>query len=258
MKRLYKKLIILCFGMFILFQYKVTAQALEDEADTRPDYIIYVNRTENVVTVMEQKEDGTSEVVKSMVCSCGVDGHLTPQGTYYTSDYYEWRLLVDGSYGRYAVRFNGRILFHSVPYIETRPDTLNWEEYNRLGENASLGCVRLTVEDVKWIYDNCKVGTTVVVYSGSDVVGDVTKPTALKIAEDSPFRDWDPTDAGVYNPWLGGSGIIPQAGSLETFDYIGYADRYADLEAAFGYDKDALYDHYITYGINEGRIAEFY
>ncbi|MCH5270552.1 MAG: L,D-transpeptidase [Lachnospiraceae bacterium] len=255
MKKLSKGVLLLCLGIFLLYQYKATAQA--KEADTRPNYTIYVNTTENVVTVMEEKADGTSEVVKAMVCSCGAPGHATPQGTFSTSDYYDWRILVDGSYGRYAVRFNGHILFHSVPYLEKSPDTLEWELYNQLGENASLGCVRLTTEDIKWIHDNCKVGTTVVVYSGSEIVGNVIKPTAPKIDEDSPYRNWDPTDASDINPWFGGSGIIPQKGSLKTFDHIGYADRYADLKAAFGYDKAALYEHYITYGINEGRIAEF-
>lgn len=256
MKKLIRR-VLLCFGIFILLQYNITTQAKEGVTDTRPDYIVYVNTTENVVTVMEQKADGTSEVVKAMICSCGAEGHETPQGTFYTSDYYDWRVLVDGSYGRYAVRFNGHILFHSVPYIEARPDTLEWELYNQLGENASMGCVRLTAEDVKWIHDNCKVGTQVVVYSGSEIVGGVTKPTAPKIAEDSPYRGWDPTDAGENNPWNGGSGIVSGTGSLEAFDHTAYADRYPDLKAAFGYDKEALYRHYMTYGVKEGRIAEF-
>lgn len=252
-----RQILLLCLGILFLFQFKITVQAQENAADTRPDYVIYVNRTENVVTVMEQKADGTSEAVKAMICSCGAAGSVTPEGTFHTSDYYDWRMLVDGSYGRYAVRFNRGILFHSVPYVETRPDTLEWDQYNLLGTNASLGCVRLTVEDVKWIYDNCKVGTTVVVYSGSEIVGGVTKPTAPIIAEDSPYRGWDPTDIAANNPWNGGFGMIPQTGSLETFDHVAYADRYEDLKAVFGYDKAALYTHYISYGIYEGRIAEF-
>ena len=41
--------------------------------------------------------------------------------------------------------------------------------------------------------------------------------------------------------------------SAADFDYIRYADENADLKAAFGYDVKALYNHYITYGINENR-----
>lgn len=245
-----KKLMFVCVAFLLLLRPGMTVQAEEEANDTRPDYIIYVNRTQNCITVMEQNADGTSTVAKVMVCSCGRDGHWTPEGTFRTSNYYDWRQLVDGSYGRYAVRFNNRILFHSVPYEQMSEDTLQWEQYNLLGQNASLGCVRLSVVDAKWIYDNCKVGTMVVVYSGDTLMEDVIKPTAISIPENSPYRNWDPTDLNANNPWLGEQ--------FETFDYVAYADRYADVKATYGYEKTALYMHYINFGINEGRVAEFH
>lgn len=259
MKKIGTKLILFCFGISLLFTTEIIVQAKESVSDQRPDYAIYVNRDENCITVMEQKKDGTSEVAKVMVCSCGKDGHETPEGTFSTSNYYDWRLLVDGSYGRYAVRFNNHILFHSVPYEQKAVDALEWEQYNLLGQNASLGCVRLSASDAKWIYDNCKVGTPVTVYSGSEIVGGVTKPTALKIEADSSCRGWDPTDITANNPWFksAADGTSPER-SFETFNYIAYADRYADVREAFGYDKSALYKHYVSCGITENRIAEFY
>lgn len=225
----------------------------ENIIDTRPDYTIYVNRVLNCITVVQQDGDGSAVPVKAMVCSCGREGHETPEGVFQTSEYYEWRKMVDDTYGRYAVRINGKIMFHSVPYIEASPDSLEWEEYNVLGENASLGCVRLSAEDAKWIYDNCKPGTTVVVYSDSEVAGLLEKPTAIKIAADSPWRGWDPTDRDINNPW-----VAATIGTVDEFNYMEYADRYSDLMDAFGYDKNALYEHYISYGIKEGRIATFY
>lgn len=39
------------------------------------------------------------------------------------------------------------------------------------------------------------------------------------------------------------------------FDYIYYADHNGDLKAAYGYDKEKLYSHWITSGIAEGRSA---
>ena len=258
MAAIVKRLMFIVMSLGMLFGFKLTVHAEENAAGAEAKYIIYVNRTQNCITVMEQQPDGTEAVVKVMACSCGIEGNETPEGTFYTSDYYDWRVLVDGSYGRYAVRFNNHILFHSVPYIQTSPDTLEWDQYNLLGENASLGCVRLTVEDEKWIYDNCVPGTQVVVYSGEEIVGGVTRPGTLKIAEDSPYRGWDPTDLTPGNPWFGSdSGVISQLGTLETFDYVAYADRYEDVREAYGYDRAALYEHYITYGINENRIAEF-
>ena len=35
---------------------------------------------------------------------------------------------------------------------------------NNLGRKASHGCVRLSVEDAKWIYNNCPQNTKVIVY----------------------------------------------------------------------------------------------
>lgn len=40
-----------------------------------------------------------------------------------------------------------------------------------------------------------------------------------------------------------------------VFDSDYYADTYPDLKAAFGYDYDALLNHYRTYGIHEGRVT---
>lgn len=40
------------------------------------------------------------------------------------------------------------------------------------------------------------------------------------------------------------------------FDYVKYADTYADLYEVCGYDPDLLYYHYETYGKAEGRTVE--
>lgn len=39
----------------------------------------------------------------------------------------------------------------------------------------------------------------------------------------------------------------------DVFDERYYADTYADLKAVFGYNREALWTHYITCGIKEGR-----
>jgi len=68
------------------------------------------------------------------------------------------------------------------------------------GTSASMGCIRLTVEDAKWIYDNCKSGTTVEFYTSEDP-GPLGKPDAIKITEHEEYRGWDPTDPNENNPW---------------------------------------------------------
>jgi hypothetical protein len=37
-------------------------------------------------------------------------------------------------------------------------------KFNQLGGKASLGCIRLSAGDAKWIFDNCATGTPVIVY----------------------------------------------------------------------------------------------
>ncbi|MBR1477096.1 MAG: L,D-transpeptidase [Lachnospiraceae bacterium] len=207
--KIYKRILAgIALGSLLFTQAPVYTQAVEAvgeivemPVDNRPNYAIYVNRSTNCVTVKVINEDSTETAVKSMICSTGRNGHRTPVGTFSTSDYYDWRLMVDGTYGRYAVRFNNRIMFHSVPYYSKREDNLEYEQYNLLGENASLGCVRLAVADAKWIYDNCRKGTKVVVYENEEDYGEPGKPAPIRIDVDSPFRGWDPTDPIEINPW---------------------------------------------------------
>lgn len=47
------------------------------------------------------------------------------------------------------------------------------------------------------------------------------------------------------------------AESYEAFDATDYADRYPDVKNALGTDKQALWNHYQTYGKSEGRVAVF-
>lgn len=255
-KRLFSMLAAsLLVSLSLLGTTPLNAYAKEPAAevvDSRPDYTVYVNRALNCVTVYLVNEDGSLTPVKAFTCSCGRAGHETPLGSFKTSDYYDWRLMVDNTYGRYAVRFNRHILFHSVPYLRANPSTLEWDQYNLLGTSASLGCVRMRVEDCKWIYDNCKVGTTVVVYEDYTSPGPLGKPEAQKIPESNPNRDWDPTDLNPANPWLAGS-----ISSYETFNATVYAQKYPDVAAKLGTDKDALWEHYITYGIKEGRTDKW-
>ena len=52
----------------------------------------------------------------------------------------------------------------------------------------------------------------------------------------------------------GGNTIIARAATVaDVVDTRQYADDYTDLKAAFGYDEQALLNHYLTYGIAEKR-----
>lgn len=102
-------------------------------------------------------------LVKKMKCSTGKDSTPTPQGTYQMDGKAggEWYYFKDfNCYAKWATRIVGGILFHSVTFnSRKRPSG----SVHSLGRKASHGCVRLSIDDAKWIYDNCPSGTTVII-----------------------------------------------------------------------------------------------
>ncbi len=181
----------------------VEAFGIADEAYAEThEYCFAVNTSQNIVIAYQQDEDGVfSKPVKAFVCSAGLATSPTKTGIFKTTDRYRWRALNGGVWGQYATRITGPYLFHSVPYEAKDPSTLETEEYNKLGSNASAGCVRLAAHDAKWIQNRCPEGTIVYIYEGSNVREPLAKPEAQKIDVTSPNAGWDPTDPSADNPW---------------------------------------------------------
>lgn len=178
----------------------VTEEKSKNTSGTR--YRLEVNCEQNVVNVYEKDENGEyKDCVKVMLCSVG---SATPKsGTYSLKKYsgWEWKGLQGDVFGQYATQITGNILFHSVPYTKKGDNSsLEYWEYDKLGTPASLGCIRLTVKNAKWIYDNCASGTKVYFYQDSNP-GPLGKPSERKISGDSEVNGWDPTDPDSDNPW---------------------------------------------------------
>ena len=55
---------------------------------------------------------------------------------------------------------------------------------------------------------------------------------------------------------VNGGIIVSAAGLRDVFDARAYADKYPDVREAFGYDEEALLQHYLTFGIAEGREVD--
>jgi len=162
-------------------------------------YAIKVNRTANCVTVYTYDEKGKYTVpVRAMVCSTGLN-NATITGDYTIGIKTEWLFLVGDVFGRYISGISGDYLFHSVPYYTLNEQDLEVEEFNKLGEQASQGCVRLAVSDAKWIYDNCPTGTAVNIYDDAETAGPLGKPDTIKITDFN--NKWDPTDSSKKCPY---------------------------------------------------------
>lgn len=149
------------------------------------DLSIKVNKQASCVTVYKGETP-----IRAMVCSAG---ESTPEGTFYIDNKWDWLMLIKAQYGRYCSQISGDYLFHSVPYNSMDIYDLDTEMYNQLGTLCSHGCVRLQVEDAKWIFDNCPSGTEVTIYNDENP-GPMGKPGFQQISAD---QTWDPTDIDV-------------------------------------------------------------
>lgn len=178
---------------------------------TKNLYKAIVNRRTNTVTIYTYDDDGKYTVpVRAMVCSCGLKTtkDITPIGTYSVYFKHYWQPLYGNVYGKYVTGFSGDYLFHSVPYLKTESNTLKTDEFNKLGVNASQGCVRLMVSDAKWVYDNLDKGTVVVVVDKEASGDPLGKPEAIKA---NHKIKWDPSDPHKNNPYLEKGPVITGA-----------------------------------------------
>ena len=159
-----------------------------------PSFRITVDRSRCQVTVYAPDGDnGYIIPYRTFICSPGKSSTPTPVGTFKLTNKYLWHALVESTYGQYCSRLgNTSILFHSVPGKTTSIYNIPAEEYNKLGEPASHGCIRMTVADCKWIYDHCASGTVVTV--GDNLAAPFERPAAEKIPAE---QNWDPTDPEV-------------------------------------------------------------
>lgn len=121
----------------------------------------------DVINQVVSAYTSNGKLYRQMICSTGKTETPTPLGTFSTSSQYRWGYFSKfGVWAQYWTRISGPYLFHSVLYNEKDEDTLVKSSLNNLGNRASHGCVRLRVEDAKWIYDNCQSGTQVVIFEG--------------------------------------------------------------------------------------------
>lgn len=221
------------------------------------NFSIQVNKGTNCVTIFAKDENGNFTIpYKAMACSAGLSTEEypepTPVGSFNLKTAHIWCRMVDWTYSQYSYFIYSDIMFHSTPVAldfniakDVFPSTVysvytdahaiytksrvKVSEFNKLGQDASLGCIRLTVEDSKWIFENCPTGTPTIIIDATESADPIKKPEVIKINEEAIPEDcgeyievrfplaedpysglyttktlwvsWDPTDPDPRNPW---------------------------------------------------------
>ena len=124
------------------------------------NYLVFVNIAEQKTYVYEgSKNDWT--LAKTFTCSTGIEGKETPVGVFTVQNRAPWFFSPKyGQGGKYYVQFMGNYLFHSIPFDSDKTTVSD----PTLGVPASHGCIRLSVEDSKWLYDNVQNGSKIIIY----------------------------------------------------------------------------------------------
>lgn len=134
----------------------MTAKAQAYASNT--NYLILVNRATCRVGIFNGRL-GAWNMSKFWQCAPGAAATPTVSGTFkvQSKGYY----FDSGSARCYwYTQFYGNYLFHSVLYNKRNGSLMD----GRVGIPLSHGCVRLEIQNAKWIYDNIPAGTKVVVY----------------------------------------------------------------------------------------------
>ena len=134
-------------------------------------YTIEVDIANQIVTVYSTK-DGS--IVRQMLCSSGMNG-CTPIGTYRltpkgrASERTEWTYLAQYKcYVKYATRIHLGYMFHSLPFDAKDMNSMQAQAASEFGLPTSHGCIRLRVEDAKFIAENCLMGTEVTIHDTAE------------------------------------------------------------------------------------------
>jgi lipoprotein-anchoring transpeptidase ErfK/SrfK len=122
---------------------------------------IKVSKSNQKVYIMKN-----NEIIYTMIASTGIDSNpetATPEGTFYIQkERGTWFYSPGEKEGaKYWVSWknHGEYLFHTVA-MDKNGNVIT-SEAEKLGHEASHGCVRLAIPDAKWMYDHIKYNTKV-------------------------------------------------------------------------------------------------
>lgn len=185
----------------LLSLFPVKANAYDELKNTDPDkYYILLDLKNQIVTVYERDENGEyTKIVRRFTCTSGrttLDpndpedkGTPTPKGIWKIGGRERFGKFAafNNEYARYWTQIVGGVYFHSIMFRDRNVDTLKSGAFKNLGKDGSHGCVRLYVEDAKWLYYYACPGTTIKVSTSEKPNPSMTK----KLKTDLSFSEYN-------------------------------------------------------------------
>lgn len=122
-------------------------------------YLINVS-LKNQKTYIYKGNTDKWQLIKTFPCSTGVSGEDTPSGSFTIKEKGDWFFSEEYEQGgKYWTQITGDILFHSVPFAKDKATVLDYT----MNKPSSHGCVRLSIDDAKWIFNNIPRGSKVII-----------------------------------------------------------------------------------------------
>lgn len=123
------------------------AQGYSSSAST----LILVDTVGNRIAIYSGQEGAWSPLIEAR-CVSGAPATPTIKGSYSTTGFTRTSLGTD-SRARWCTQISGGYFFHTILASESE-----------LGNNLSHGCIRLSVGNAQWIYNNVHKGTRVIIW----------------------------------------------------------------------------------------------
>ena len=200
--------VMICALMLAGCAAPVSAPAAEAEATPAPTaeptpeptpvqvefpYYLYVEKGSYTLTIYKADDRGEyTEVVGTYRIAHG--GNKTPAGIFTLGEKERWHNFPDGGTVQYATRYHERLYVHSPLYAREDASRL-WPRYydgdHGIGGSNTGGCLRMVTEASRFIYENCKEGTTLEIVNGSP------KGTTSDPVPDRNGLRIDPTDVNM-------------------------------------------------------------
>ena len=266
---------ILCAALVLFSALMIPgrANAMDELKNDDPDkYYILLDLRNQIVTVFERDENGEyTKVVRRFLCASGrtdVDeadpedeATPTPRGIWKIGGRERFGKFANfsASYARYWVQIVGSIYFHSLLFSKRSVDSMERQAYSDMGNKVSHGCVRLYVEDARWLYYYACPGTTVEVSASEPSNKEMKRALKSKISfsEYNAFQKTitDETEE-LPNPhvWVTVEGARLRKGCGNAFDSVARLNVGDELEVLL--DSEVWVK--VRFGKKEGYVLRGY